>query len=164
LALIGETDPDERVLLEPFITDEIVGVAKPGLLNLREGKARGSELAAQTLLVRETGSSTRRLSERALATAGIWPARIWELDSSEAIKRAAREGLGIAFLSRYAVAEEIERGELEHFRIAGRPPLDRNLHIARLARRPLSSSERGFVATLTRCCAKNAAYAETCLG
>ena len=164
LAFIGETDPDERVLLEPFITDEIVGVAKPGLLKLRDGNARGSELAEQTLLVRETGSSTRRLSERALATAGIWPARIWELDSSEAIKRSAREGLGIAFLSRYAVAEEIERGELEHFRIAGRPPLDRNLHIARLARRPLSSSERGFVATLTRCCAKNAAYAETCLG
>jgi molybdate transport repressor ModE-like protein len=163
LALIGETDPDERVLLEPFITDEIVGVAKPGLLKLRDGNARGSELAEQTLLVRETGSSTRRLSERALATAGIWPARIWELDSSEAIKRSAREGLGIAFLSRYAVAEEIERGELEHFRIAGRPPLDRNLHIARLARRPLSASERGFVATLTRCCAKNAAYAETCL-
>ena len=164
LAFIGETDPDERVLLEPFITDEIVGVAKPGLLKLRDGNARGSELAEKTLLVRETGSSTRRLSERALATAGIWPARIWELDSSEAIKRSAREGLGIAFLSRYAVAEEIERGELEHFRIAGRPPLDRNLHIARLARRPLSSSERGFVDTLTRCCAKNAAYAETCLG
>ncbi len=163
LALIGEIEPDERVRLEPFITDEIVGVARPGLLDLRDGRARPSEVAEQTLLVREPGSSTRRVSERALAAAGIWPTRVWKLDSSEAIKRAAREGLGIAFLSRYAVAEEIERGELEHFRIAGRPPLERNLHIARLARRAFSSSERGFVATLTRCCAKNEAFAADCL-
>jgi molybdate transport repressor ModE-like protein len=163
LALVGEVDTDERIRTEPFISDEIVGVAKPGVLKLRDGRARPAEIAEQTLLVREPRSSTRRVSERALAGAGVWPARTWELDSSEAIKRAAREGLGIAFLSRYAVTEEIERGELEPFRITGRPPLQRNLHVAHLARRPLSPSERGFVATLTRCCAKNQAYAADCV-
>jgi molybdate transport repressor ModE-like protein len=163
LALVGETDADERIHLEPFIGDEIVGVARPGLLRLKDGRARPADLTEQTLLVREPRSSTRRVSERALAAARIWPARTWELDSSEAIKRAAREGLGIAFLSRYAVAEEIERGELEAFRIAGRPPLERRLHVARLARRPLSPSERGFVATLTGCCARNEAYAAACV-
>lgn len=163
LALVGEADPDQRILLEPFISDEIVGVAKPGLLTLRDGRATAKELAAQTLLVREPRSSTRRVSERALASARIWPARTWELDSNEAIKRSAREGLGIAFLSRYAVAEEIQRGELESFRIAGRPSLERNLHIAHLARRPLTPSERGFVETLTRCCSKNEAYAADCV-
>lgn len=115
----------------------------------------------QTFLVREARLSTRRISERALASAQIWPKRTWELDSSEAIKRAAREGLGIAFLSRYAVAEEVERGELEAFRIG--KPLQRNLHVARLARRPLSPSERGFVETLTRCCSTNEAYAADCV-
>jgi molybdate transport repressor ModE-like protein len=163
LALVGETEADERVRLESFLSDEIVGVAKPGVLNLRDGRARKSELVRQTLLVRERRSSTRRISERALADAGIWPDGVWELDSSEAIKRAAREGLGIAFLSRYAVAEEIERGELERFRLTGRPALVRNLYVARLARRPLSPSEREFVATLTRCCAKNEAFAASCV-
>jgi molybdate transport repressor ModE-like protein len=163
LALVGEADPDERIMLEPFIADEIVGVTRPGLLTLRDGRARPAELARQTLLVREAGSSTRRVSDRALAAAGIWPSRVWELDSSEAIKRAAREGLGIAFLSRYAVAEEIERGELERFRIAGRPPLERSLHVARLARRPLTTSERGFVDTLSRCCVRTDAYAARCV-
>lgn len=163
LALVGEADTDDRIHLEPFITDEIVGVAKPGVLRLRDGRARPGEVAEQTLLVREPRSSTRRVSERALAGARVWPARTWELDSSEAIKRAAREGLGIAFLSRYAVAEEIQRGELEPFRITGRPSLERNLYVAHLARRPLSPSERGFVATLTRCCAKNEAYAADCV-
>ena len=164
LALVGEAEPDKRIQLEAFISDEIVGVARPGLLTLRNGRATPKELAEQTLLVREPGSSTRRVSERALASARVWPARTWGLDSSEAIKRAAREGLGIAFLSRYAVAEEVQRGELETFRIAGRPPLERNLHIARLARRPFTPSERGFVETLTRCCLKNEAYAADCVG
>jgi molybdate transport repressor ModE-like protein len=163
LALVGDADPDERIRFEPFIGDEVVGVAKPGTLTLKDGRVRPDELREQTLLVRDPGSSTRRVSERALGAARIWPARTWELDSSEAIKRAAREGLGVAFLSRYAVAEEIERGELEAFRIPGQARLERLLHVAHLARRPLSPSERGFVETLTRCCATSETYAVGCV-
>jgi LysR family transcriptional regulator, low CO2-responsive transcriptional regulator len=163
LALVGEAAPDERIRLEPFLADEIVGIAKPGALPVRNGKVAASALAEQTLLVREAASSTRRLSDRALVEARALPRQVWELDSSEAIKRAAREGLGVAFLSRYAVAEEIERGELESFRLAGRSPIERRLYIARLARRPLSPSERGFIATLRRCCAKSADFDAACV-
>lgn len=163
LALVGEAAVDDRIAVEPFLTDEIVGFARPGALPVRRGRVAPEALAAETLLVREPASSTRRLSERALAEAGVRPRQVWELDSSEAIKRAAREGLGVAFLSRYAVAEEVARGDLELFRLAGRPPLERTLNVARLARRPPSPSERGFVATLTRCCAKNAEFAAACV-
>jgi molybdate transport repressor ModE-like protein len=163
LALVGETAVDERVALEPFLADEIIGVAKPGLLPTTKGAVKPAALKAHTLLVRAPNSSTRQSADRALAAAGVHVERAWELDSSEAIKRAAREGLGIAFLSRYAVAEEIARGELESFRLAGRPAIRRKLYVARLARRPLSPSERGFVATLTRCCAKSADFAEACV-
>jgi hypothetical protein len=41
--------------------------------------------------------------------------------------------------------------------------VERTLHVARLAGRPLSPSERGFVETLTRCCAKSAEYAAACV-
>jgi molybdate transport repressor ModE-like protein len=164
LALVGETTVDDRVELEPFLADEIVGVAKPGLFAIRNGLVKPEALGTQTLLVREAASSTRQIAERALSEAGVRTENVWELDSSEAIKRAAREGLGIAFLSKYAVAEEVERGELESFRLAGRPPIDRQLYIARLARRPLSPSERGFIATLKRCCAKSADFAAACVG
>ena len=114
---------------------------------------------------RSVRSSTRQVAEQALAAAaaGVRPAQVWELDSSEATKRAAREGLGVSFLARYAVAEEIERGELEPFRLAGRPPIERKLVIVRLARRPLSPSERGFIATLARCCAKSEKLAAACV-
>jgi molybdate transport repressor ModE-like protein len=163
LALVGETTADDRVELEPFLADELVGIARPGLLAIRNGAIKPEALREQTLLVRASNSSTRQIAERALSEAGVEVERVWELDSSEAIKRAAREGLGVAFLSRYAVAEEVERAELESFRLAGRPPIDRQLYVARLARRPFSPSERGFIATLTRCCAKSADFASACV-
>lgn len=162
LAIVGEERSDERLAFEPFLEDEIVGIAKPGLLELRNGRVAPRALAGQLLLVRERGSSSRRLADAMLGADR--PGRSWELGSTEAIKRSARAGLGIAFLSRFAVAEEVERGELEAFRVAGRPPLLRNFFVARPAARPLSPSERAFVETLMRCCAKSATHAAACVG
>jgi molybdate transport repressor ModE-like protein len=164
LALVGAASADERLVLEPFVEDEIVGVARPGLAPLANGTLVTTAVAEFMLLSREPGSSSRRLVEDELQAIGVAPAGVWELGSSEAIKRAAREGLGLAFLSRYAVAEELERGDLVSFRLAGRPPLRRHFSVARLAGRPLSPAERGFVATLTRCCAKQARFTESCVG
>lgn len=164
LAIVGAQEADSRIVLEPFLEDEIVGVGQPASLPLRLGKLDPRRLADLTLLCREPGSSSRELVERELRQIGVDPASRWELGSTEAVKRAAREGLGVAFLSRYAVAEEIERGNLEGFRLRGRPPLLRHFSVATLVGRPLSPSEAGFVATLNRCCSKSAAYAAACVG
>ncbi|TMK79439.1 MAG: LysR family transcriptional regulator [Actinobacteria bacterium] len=164
LALVGASDANERIELEPFLEDEIVGVAKPGLAPLKSGKLAPRRLRDFMLLAREAGSSSQHAIDQELEAIGQTPAGVWELGSSEAIKRAAREGLGLAFLSRYAVAEEVERGDLESFRLAGRPPMVRHFSVARLAGRPFSPAEQSFVATLTRCCAKQADYAAACVG
>jgi molybdate transport repressor ModE-like protein len=164
LALVGAAEVDERIELEPFLEDEIVGVAKPGLAPLKSGALAPAKLTEFMLLAREPGSSSQQMIDDELREIGIAPAGLWELGSSEAIKRAAREGLGLAFLSRYAVAEEVERGDLESFRLAGRPPLLRHFSVARLAGRPFSPAERSFVETLTSCCAKQADYAAACVG
>jgi molybdate transport repressor ModE-like protein len=163
LAVVGGVPDDERLAAEPFADDEIVGVAKPGLLAIESGTVSASALSSVTLLSREPGSSTQALADAELEAAGVVPSAVWELGSSEAVKRAARAGLGFAFVSRYSVAEEVERGELESFRLAGRPPLLRQFLVVRLAGRQPSPAESAFVETLTRCCAKTAAYAEACV-
>src|SRR5262249_37810945 len=144
LAIVGVYQADERIALEPFLADEIVGVAKTGLIETDQGKLNPKALEELTLLCREPDSSSRGYVERELRTIGIQPARVWELGSTEAVKRAVREGLGVGFLSRYAVAEEIERGELDAFRLRGRKPLNRDFHIAQLANRPLAPAESAF--------------------
>jgi len=162
LAIIGGVPDDERLTAEPFLEDEIVGVAKPGVLPVKGGEVKAAALGRVKLLSREAGSSTQALANTELDTAGATPSGVWELGSSEAVKRSARAGLGFAFVSRYVVAEEVERGELESFRIAGRPSLRRQFLVVRLASREPSPAEKAFIATLTHCCVKTAAYADAC--
>jgi molybdate transport repressor ModE-like protein len=157
LGLAGELEWPDGVLAEPFLDDEVVGIAAPGRLSLRDGRAAAADLAAATLLVRELGSSTRAVAERALARAGYRPAKRWELDSNEAIKRSVRAGLGIGFVSRLVVQEELDRGELEPFTVRGAGPMHRSVYLLRPDGRDPTPSERAFIATLCSCCAVSVA-------
>src|SRR5256885_5348854 len=94
LAIVGSERADERIVLEPFLEDEIVGVAQPGLLKLRRGKLEPSLMGELTLLTRERDSSSRQIADQELAAAGAQPGGVWELGSSEAMKRGVGEGLG----------------------------------------------------------------------
>src|SRR5918996_5256157 len=131
LGLAGELDVPDGVVAEPFLEDEIVGVAAPGRLKVRRGRVPMAALADTTLLVRERGSSTRAVSERFLARSGYRPAKRWELDSNEAIKRSVAAGLGIGFVSRLVVADELERGELVAFALEGAEPMRRSVYVLR---------------------------------
>jgi LysR family transcriptional regulator, low CO2-responsive transcriptional regulator len=152
LGLAGEIDLPGEVVGEPFLEDEVIGVAAPGAVQIDRGRASLHELAGHTLLVREPGSSTRVVADRHLARVGYRPARRWELDSNEAIKRAVRAGLGVAFLSRLVVEEELQRGELAEFHVSGADPMTRAVQLLRPASREMTPSERAFVETLCSCC------------
>lgn len=91
------------VRLEPFIDDEIVLVAgRDAPFKVRSLR----DLEQVPLLVREEGSGTRSVVERALAKAGLGKrarARDIELGSTEAILSGAIAGLGVAFVSRWSI-------------------------------------------------------------
>jgi DNA-binding transcriptional LysR family regulator len=157
LGLAGEVDLPDGVFAEPFLDDELVGIAKPGQLRLKRGRASLDELAAATLLVREHGSSTRAVAERYLARARFHPAKRWELDSNEAIKRSVQAGLGIGFVSKLVVGDELERGDLVAFQIEGAEPMLRSVHLLRPDGRDPTATERAFIQTLCSCCAASVA-------
>ena len=152
LGLAGEVDLPSGVRADPFMEDEVIGIAAPGRLKLRRGRASLADVASQTLLVREAGSSTRAVAERYLARIGYRPVKRWELDSNEAIKRSVEAGLGIAFVSEMVVADELGRGELVSFRIDGAEPMRRAVQLLRPDGRELTPSERAFVVTICSCC------------
>jgi molybdate transport repressor ModE-like protein len=152
LGLAGEVDLPSGVTAEPFLEDEVIGIARPGQLETKRGEALLEDVASQTLLVRESGSSTRLVAEQYLARVGYTPAKRWELDSNEAIKRAVQAGLGVAFVSRLVVEDELRRGELSSFHVADAEPMRRSIQLLRPANRDLTPSERAFVVTLCSCC------------
>ena len=157
LGLAGELDLPDGITAESFLDDEIVGIATPGRLKLRRGRVRLGELADHTLLVREHGSSTRAVAERWFARSGYRPAKRWELDSNEAIKRSVAAGLGIGFVSRLVVADELARGELVSFALEGAEPMRRSVYLLRPDGREPTPSERAFIQTLCSCCATSVA-------
>jgi DNA-binding transcriptional LysR family regulator len=152
LGLAGEVDLPDGVIAEPFLGDEVIGIAAPGQMKLRRGRAPLAEVSLQTLLVREPGSSTRAVAERYLARIGYRPVKRWELDSNEAIKRSVQAGLGIAFVSQLVVEDELGRGELVSFGVEGAAPMRRAVQLLRPDGRDLTPSERAFVTTLCSCC------------
>lgn len=157
LGIAGEVALPEGVRAEPFLDDELVGIAAPGRVRSRRGKLPVAELERWTLLVREPGSSTRAAADRFLARAGVNPSNRWELDSNEAIKRSVRAGLGVGFVSRLVVEDELERGELAEFHLAGAEPMRRPIYLLLPADRDPMPSERAFIATLSECCAVSVA-------
>jgi molybdate transport repressor ModE-like protein len=128
IGIAGEVAFTEPVVRHQILVDELVGIAAAGLLSSGSGSISRGEFARHSLLTGPEGSSTRMVTERHLARTDHRPARIWAFDSYEAIKRGVADGLGVSFMSRLLVTEEIERGELKLFGIAGVGRMLRGIH------------------------------------
>jgi len=103
------------VYVTPWLEDELVIVAAPGhplAESAKQHKLTAHELAHGPWLLREPGSGTRETVELALLPhlENIQPAMT--LGSSEAIKNAAAESLGISCLSRSVVEDLVSSGRL----------------------------------------------------
>ncbi len=153
LGIAGDIELPDGVRAEPFLDDRLIGIASPGRIEVRRGKASLTELERWTLLIRERGSSTRAVAERFMAACAYHPPSRWELDSDEAIKRSVQAGLGIGFVSELVVSDELERGDLVGFSIEGCEPMSRSIHLLLPDDRDSTPAELAFIATLGDCCA-----------
>jgi DNA-binding transcriptional LysR family regulator len=80
------------------------------------------QLLSVNLLMREQGSGSRRVVETALEKAGFKLKSfksVMNLDSTEAIKSAVEAGLGIGFVSRWAISKELELRLLKVVEVTG---------------------------------------------
>jgi len=99
-----------EVKTKPFLEDELVLIASTAHEWAERTSVRCSEIALIPLLMRERGSGTRHVIEMALERQGVKRASlqiVMELDSTEAIKSAVEAGLGIGFVSRWAIAKDL---------------------------------------------------------
>jgi DNA-binding transcriptional LysR family regulator len=147
IAVIGGhvLGPGERCVAAGIV-DELQLVVPPNY-PLKKGALSPERLARERLLIREEGSATRQATERALRQAGVTVQPAMELDHTETIKRAVMAGLGVAFVSRYAVEEELRTGRLRTLPVQ-RMKIRRHFHVIHDERRPLSASARAFTAFL----------------
>jgi LysR family transcriptional regulator, transcriptional activator of the cysJI operon len=119
VGLIEGPARERSVHTEPFMEDELV------LITPREAEFQHfsrSQLLDSNLLMREQGSGSRRVVEIALEKAGFKLKhfrKVMDLDSTEAIKSAVEAGLGVGFVSRWAITKELELGALKVAQVSG---------------------------------------------
>lgn len=108
VAIHAQLDSDERLFVAPLSRYDIVifvSAGHPWALAERPSVPM-KELHAQPVILRERGSSTRRLFERACETAGIRPDYVIETTSRETVKEAVAAGLGIGVISEAELRED----------------------------------------------------------
>lgn len=112
---VGLTEgPSEAEALHSriFSQDELVAIAPPEHPLMKKGAVTARELCREPILVREDGSGTRAVVERALQRKGITVKPLLALASPEAIKNAVVAGMGVAIVSRLMVSLEVQTGSL----------------------------------------------------
>ena len=99
LAIMGRAPAGLEAQPKAFARHPLALIASPGHPFAARRNLRLSQLAQETLLIRERGSGTRSAMERAFAEAEFLPAETIEFGSNEAIKQAVMAGIGIGFVS-----------------------------------------------------------------
>jgi LysR family transcriptional regulator, transcriptional activator of the cysJI operon len=121
LALIEGPEQRKDLHLEPFMEDHMVLVV-PATHGWANQEIKVEDLKSEPLLVREFGSGSRRVVEQALSKAGVKPKDLtisMELDSTEGLLSAVEAGLGITFVSRWVVRNQLSLGTLRIARVRG---------------------------------------------
>jgi LysR family transcriptional regulator, low CO2-responsive transcriptional regulator len=144
VAVGGRPPSDPRVVARPFRPNELVLVSAPDDPLASAGRVAPAQLGARTWLLREPDSGTRSANEEFLSDLGL-EGETLTVGSNGAIRQAARLGLGISFLSRDAVASDLDAGLLGV--IAVDPgPAARDWHVMRSAVGPRRGLVDEFVA------------------
>lgn len=121
LALIEGPAGRRDLHVEPFMEDHMVLVV-PAAHEWADNEIGLEELKGRPLLTREYGSGSRRVVEQALAAAGLKSKDLtirMELDSTEGLLNAVEAGLGVTFVSRWAVRNQLALGTLKLARVRG---------------------------------------------
>jgi DNA-binding transcriptional LysR family regulator len=130
-----------------FFQDELVAIAPVGHPLLKKGRVTVREIRREPFILREEGSGTRAVVERALRRHGLKIKPLLSLASPEAIKNAVVAGMGIAIVSRLIVALELRAGSLGIIPMKDLT-IQRPLHLQRLQGRSQSPAQAKFLEVL----------------
>ena len=121
IALVEGPEQRKDLRIEPFMEDHMVLVV-PASHEWAGREITIAEIGTLPLLMREYGSGSRRVVEQALGSVGLKAKELnvaMELDSTEGLLNAVEAGLGVTFVSRWAVRNQLALGTLKLSRVKG---------------------------------------------
>jgi DNA-binding transcriptional LysR family regulator len=138
---------------EKYREDEVIVVSPPGHLLARKKKVEMEDLMREPWIVREEGSGTQMAVEKALRKRGKSLKQFHvaiEMGSTTSVKESVKAGLGLAFVSKRAAEEDLNRGLLCRLMGGGMDPILRQIYIVLHRGRTLSPIGMAFLRFLRR--------------
>jgi len=138
---------DRGLTITPWRDDELRLLVPEGHPLAGADAFRWAALDGEPLVLFEAGTAVRRLIDEALEAAGVEVKIVMELRSIESIKQMVAQGIGSAFVSRFALPDggAPAGGGLAPF---DGPPLRRELALCVRADRAPTAAARAFLARM----------------
>ena len=122
LGLIEGPPTQKEVAIDPFLEDRLLLIVARSHPWATTASVPLAMLETEPILMREQGSGTRHVIERALKRAGLRLNQLqlaMELDSTEAIVSGVEAGLGTGFVSELAIRKELRLKTLATVEVVG---------------------------------------------
>lgn len=116
MGVVGSKPDAQRVECREFLKDGLVLIASSRHFKDIKKQVDIKDLKGLPFIIREHGSGSRKVLENELKKEGIGIENLniaAELGSTEAVKQAVKSGIGVSFISRSAVKEEIQNKSLK---------------------------------------------------
>ena len=155
VGFVGEPPRTSTLEARPVAEDELVLVVAADHPWAELGTTTLKQLCREPMIVRESGSGSRRCVEAALQAHGVSPGELtiaMEVNSNEAIRAAIQRGVGVAFQSDHAFIPDVG---LSRVKVRGFRPR-RQLHVIRDPHRNLTAAAREFIEFVDQWRSKNA--------
>jgi DNA-binding transcriptional LysR family regulator len=101
----------------PWLTDQIVLIVPTDHPLARKKAVRTDDLKKERFIVRESGSATHATTANHLDKIGLQIESLMKMENPESVKKAVQSGLGIAFISKFAVETELKARTLVAVRV-----------------------------------------------
>jgi DNA-binding transcriptional LysR family regulator len=129
IGFVGAKRETGKIDYKKFVDDTIVLIAPPTFPD----SVHPGNLKDCPLIDRETGSGTRnhfetafkKMKNMSLADLTV----IAELTDTEAIKEAVKSGMGISYISKMAIVDELATGKMKRISIQGFPEIKRSFYV-----------------------------------
>ena len=148
--IVGSKREKSQLIYKEIFDDEIVLIAPPQGKYKKIKSLAPASLYDYRMILREEGSGTRKTMEEQLKNNELDPAKlnvVAYMENTETIKEVVKKGMGMSFVSKRAVLDELNSGELIEIQVDGMH-MERSFYFVfhkKMMLSPLSDKFKDFV-------------------
>ncbi len=152
VGVVGAEVKNRSIVQEKVLNDQMKLIVSAGHPWAAKKKVPLATLLAEPFIVRERGSGTLKSIQESLSRVGCGLEEfniVAEMGSTEAIRHAIKNRMGVSILSTLAVDNELASGDLKALAVEG-VDLNRSFYLTRHRQRTLSPLGEAFVDVLKK--------------